>query len=533
MIFVRLKKLWHKLSPNPSPKESFEDFSPKNESFDPAEITSNLDNNLETLLKTFKNSSDFSIKRFYIEKNKEEPLAILYLDTLVDTITLNKNILEPLMHKSMKYSSSNKQSIIDFLDKSCITVSDVIQTKEMQEIITGILLGKVILLLHNHSEVLIIDCKKSMERDIEEPLLESVSRGARDGFTESVHTNISLVRQRLKDPFLKVRKLVIGERTQTEVCVLYIEDIVNSSLVKNVIQKLSSIQTDGILSDGYLEEYLEENPYSPFPQVDNTERPDKVVASLLEGRVAILVDGSPSTLVVPIFLIQLFQSPEDYYQRTLYAGMLRLLRYLSAFISVSFPAIYLSLLTYHSQFIPSTLIELLLTGRSELPFPAALEILILLFQVDLIQEASSRLLGRVGQAAGIVGSIVLGQAAIVANITSPSTVVVIATTFLSSYVVPRYALSFSLRILRYLMIFAASFLGIYGVIMAWLIIIIHLCSIESMGTPYLAPISPTKIQSLKDSIVRFPIKKMVNRPSELNPKKLVRKGESIHGTRKK
>ena len=484
-----------------------------------------LQSNVEMFSKTFEHCSDLSIKYFNLGIDKSLSAAILYIDTLVDTKIISASILEPLMLKIAVETADIKKSVIEFLENSRITVAGVEHSKKMKELISVILSGKVILFIDKFSDGLIINCKMFKERSIIEPLMESVNRGPREGFTENINTNISLVRQRLKDPSLKIRKLIIGNRTKTEVAMIYIEDIANNDTIETVYDRLSKISTDSILGTGYIEEYLETTCYSLFPQVENTERPDKVVGNILEGRISIFVDGSPFANIVPALFIQFFQSPEDYYQRTVYSMALRLFRFISAFVATSLPAIYLSLVSYHSQLIPSKLIDLLLNGRAQLPFPATLEVILMLFLVDLIQEASSRLLGRVGQAAGIVGSIILGQAAIAANIAAPATVVVIATTLLSSYVLSSYVMEFAFRLIRYLIIFAASFFGIYGVAMSWLVIIIHLCGMKSINTPYLSPIAPLKVSDLKDSFIRLPLLNMFKRPQGLEPKDNVRRKE--------
>ncbi len=481
-----------------------------------------LQSNVEMFSHTFEHCSDLSIKYFNLGSDKSLRAAILYIDTLVDNKIISASILEPLMLKITAETADIKESVLEFLENSSITVAGVEHSDNIKELISGILSGRVILFFDKFSDGLIINCKMFKERSIIEPLMESVNRGPRDGFTENINTNIALVRQRLKDPSLKIRKIIIGERTKTEVAMLYIEDIANSDTIESVYAHLSKISTDGVLESGYIEEYLETTRYSLFPQVENTERPDKVVGNILEGRISIFVDGSPFASIVPAFFMQFFQSPEDYYQRTVYSMALRLFRFISAFIATSLPAIYLSLVSYHSQLIPSKLIDLLLNGRSQLPFPATLEVLLMLFLVDLIQEASSRLLGRVGQAAGIVGSIILGQAAIAANIAAPTTVVIIATTLLSSYVLPSYVMEFAFRLIRYLIIFAASFLGIYGIAISWLLIIIHLCDMESINTPYLSPIAPLKVSDLKDSFIRLPLLNMFKRPQVLEPRDNVR-----------
>lgn len=516
---ISINKIWSKIAEKMPLTKKNRGFS---NSTAPAIITKNLETNIELILNVFKNCSDLSCKHFNIGTEKNTYAAILYIDTLVDNKIIHSDILEPLMQNIRRENINTKESLIDYLKNSNIISGSVTNTNNTKQLITEALLGKIILFVNHCDEGLLIDCKLLQERSIIEPLMESVNRGPRDGFTESVKTNIALVRQRLKCPTLKIRKLVIGERTNTDVVMLYIDDIANKDAVDNVYSRLSLINIDGILESGYVEEFLETNPYSLFPQVDNTERPDKVVACLLEGRIAIIVDGTPMVSIVPSLFIQLFQSPEDYYQRTFYTAFVRITRYLASFLATSLPGIYLSLVSFHSQLIPSKLIELLLNGRSQLPFPATLEILLMTIMIDFTQEASSRLLGRVGQTVSIVATIVLGQAAVSANIAAPVTIVVIAATTIATYILASYPMEFTFRIIRYLIIIAASIFGIYGVVLVWLWIIIHLCGLKSINSPYLAPIAPFKGSDLKDTLIRLPLRKMFRRPLTLRPKDIKR-----------
>lgn len=477
---------------------------------------------VKELTDNFKDCSDFSIRQYSTSPLSSTQYTLLYLETLVDKSFLQHSNIELVTQKIsngsyLSITSKGKSSLpggVDPILSQLDVKTDVLSF--------AILSGKVVILLENLTEAYSLDCAKTMERSISEPLLESVNRGPRDGFTEALHTNVALIRQRLKDPSLKVRTLLLGKRTQTEIAMLFIDDIADKTLVDNVYGKLSSIDTDGILETSYIEEYLEETPFSPFPQVDHTERPDKVVSNLLEGRIAIMVHGSPFCSIVPALFVQFFQSPEDYYQRSIFSSFVRLFRYASSFVSISLPGFYLSSVSFHSQLIPSKLIELLLHGREQLPFPAVIEVLLMLSLLDLMQEASSRLLGRVGQAAGIVGSIVLGQAAIAANIAAPTTVVVIATTYLSSYVLPSYTLEFSFRLIRYAMCIVSSLLGIYGFTLLWLYILIHLCSIQTSNIPYLSPLIPLNVSDLKDSFIRISNRKMKRRPMSIRPQNLTR-----------
>lgn len=490
----KFKKLKEKTSKNPPVRSETMPHPSKN-------LLSN------TLIQTFANCSDFKIRQFLVGTKTKFVGYLFFFDTLVDVDRIDESILQPLlMHQETFEFERDEKNFLQTLSQCTLSHAKLSMSQDLTHITQEILNGNIVLQMENFSEAILLDCGLDQKRTITEPLMESVNRGPRDGFTEHLNTNLNLIRYRLKDPLLQVEHITLGKRTRSQIALVYLKDLADASIHEKILQKLSQTSYEGILESSYIEEALESSPWTLFPETDHTERPDKTVACLLEGRFVILTQGTPIALIIPSLFVQFFQSAEDYYQRSVFSSFIRLFRYFSSFLTIALPSIYISLATYHAQFLPSKFIILFMNGRSDLPFPATLEVLIMLLISDLIQESSSRLLGRIGQAAGIVGSIILGQAAIASNIAAPLTVVIISVTLLSSYVLPRYAMEYTFRILRYLLIVAATILGIYGIGLFLLCVLIHLASIESMGIPYLAPITPSHPSYLKDTFIRSPLK---------------------------
>ncbi|SCX95820.1 spore germination protein [Alkaliphilus peptidifermentans] len=442
---------------------------------------------------------------------------LLFTDGLVDSLNINENIIKPL-------NSIYKFNVAPFCDEKItlesitdyININEFEKIKNYKEIIDGIFSGDTVLMLQGFNEALMLNTKGWEARSLEEPAAESLIRGPREGFTESFRTNTGLIRRKLKDPKLKIKELTIGSRTNTSVGVLYMEDIVNKDALDEVIQKLQEIKIDGIFESGYLEQFLENNTYSPFPQLQVTERPDKVCGNLLEGRIAILTDGAPQALILPISFFQLFQSPEDYNERYMFGNLTRWLRYIGFFIATSFPSIYVALISFHQEMIPADLMLDLAKTRTQVPFPPVVEAILMELTIEFLREASARLPRTIGQTIGIVGAIVIGDAAVRANLASPAMVIVVAITAIGSYVMPHYSTTYPLRSIRFPMIFMAATFGAFGIIVTWIWIIIHLCSLDSLGYPYLSPLAPLNDDLLNDVLIRRPLWKIRRRPKTSN-----------------
>jgi spore germination protein KA/spore germination protein len=322
-----------------------------------------------------------------------------------------------------------------------------------------------------------------------------------------------------------VRHLIIGQRTQTDINVLYIEDIVKPAIVEDVLKRLESINIDGVLESGYVEHMIENSTFSPFPQMQNTERPDKVVGNLLEGKVTILIDGTPFALIVPAVFAQFYQSPEDYYERFFIVMLIRFIRVLSFFLALFLPSLYIAFTSYYPEMIPSRLIMAMSAGRSTVPFPSTIEAILMEAASEILREASVRIPKPIGATIGIVGALVLGEAAVKAGLVSPVMVIIVSLTTIASYTSPCYSTSISTRVLRFPMILSAGMFGLYGIMLFTLLIAIHLVSLKPFGVPYLSPLSPLNLRGMMDFIIRAPLRNLKRRPSMFHPQDEVRVNE--------
>ncbi|WP_051569109.1 spore germination protein [Alkaliphilus transvaalensis] len=480
-------------------------------------LSKKLNENLLQLKDIFSDCCDIIYRKLKINVgNTSLDLLMVFTDGLVDTQTINEHIMKPITTYQPSPTLKTLSSFTLDTLKNVITINNVDEVSNYQEVLYAILSGDTVLMVNGFDIGLSLNTKGWAERTVEEPPAESVIRGSREGLTENLSSNVGLIRRKLKDTSLKAKELIIGTRTQTMINVLYMDDLVNKQLLNDLINELESIEIDGIFESGYIEQLIEKHPYSPFPQVQVTERPDKICGNLLEGRIIILVDGAPLSLILPMSFFLLFQSPEDYNERIIFGNLLRLLRFLGFIIATSFPSIYVALISFHQQMLPADLIVDLSKTRAQIPFPPVVEALLMELTIELLREASARLPGTIGQTIGIVGAIVIGDAAVRANIASPAMVIVVAITAIGSYVLPHYSTTYPLRFLRFPMIFMAATFGAFGIIIAWAWIIIHLCSISSFGFPYLSPLAPYDSEFTKDTVLRKPFWFLRQRPKVAN-----------------
>jgi spore germination protein KA len=380
----------------------------------------------------------------------------------------------------------------------------------VDETLGDLLSGNTILILDQVKEALSIGLRKWEKRSIGEPQTETVVHGPREGFTETLRVNTSMLRRKIKNANLRLEAMTIGEQTHTVICIAYIEGIVKPGLIDELKKRLGAIRADSVLDSGYIEAYIEDAPYSIFPTVGNSERPDTIAGRLLEGRAAIIVDGSPFVLTVPMVFIESFQSAEDYYIRSYFASTLRFIRVLSFLITILAPALYVAITTFHQELIPTQLLFSMTAGRSNVPFPALVEALIMMIMFDILKEAGIRLPKPVGSAISIVGALVIGQSAVAAGLVGTFMIIVVSTTAIASFVVPAQMDAVSL--LRYMFLMLAGFLGGFGIIMGFLFMMAYIVSLKSFGVFYLAPITPLNRRGMNDCFVRLPLWKMVKRP---------------------
>lgn len=479
-------------------------------------ILSDLKKNLDVLKNILSSSSDAVIREFNFGGNSQAQGALIYFNGMVNKDAVNNSILKPLMYST--FIETNNISVdllnLDIIIKNVLTISEVEKVTLFADLLNDLLSGSTILLINGSSEALIINAKEMKRRGVKEPLTEGLVRGSREGFTESLQTNTTLLRSIIKDPDLCLETLKIGDKTRTEVCIAYLKDIVNKELINEVRTRLQRIHIDAVLESGYIEQFIEDAPFSIFSTVANSERPDKVASKILEGRAAIFIDGTPFVLTVPMLFAESFQSPEDYYSRTFFSGIIRFVRFLSFIISILAPAVYVALTIFHQELIPTQLLISIAAGHESVPFPAVLEAFLMIVTFEILREAGVRLPRPVGSAVSIVGALVIGQSAVSAGLISPLMVIVVAITAITSFVVPSQ--TDSTAILRYILLILAGLAGGFGILMGMIVTFIHLASLRSFGIPYLWPVAPLSLSGLKDVFIRMPVWTMTSRPKPMS-----------------
>lgn len=466
-----------------------------------AKIGRRLDENLRLLARFGGPSFDVAVRRFKVAG--KVPAALVRLDGLVDSKTVEE-ILQSLMLDSRLVGEPERGAAIEEVAmERLLTVTEVRQANDINDMFTALSIGDAVLLFDGVAQALLCDAKGFQTRSIVEPDAEKVLRGPREGFIESLRTNTSLIRRRIRIPHLWIESLTIGELTRTEVAFAYIKGLAREKLVREVRERLKRIKTDSILGSGYLEGFIMDDPLSLFPLVARTERPDRAAAALLEGRVVILVDGSPHVLIVPVELSMELQSPDDYYENSLAGTFIRVLRYLSLLLSLLLPGSYVAIINFHQELLPTGLLLRITATREGVPFPVVVEVLLLDTLFEILREAGVRLPAAIGPAISIVGALILGDAAIRAGLVSPAVVIVIALTAIASFTAPAFSLGISIRILRFVFTIAGGGLGLFGVQFVLLVTVVFLCSLRSFGVPYLTPIAPLIWQDLKDAVLRI------------------------------
>ncbi|UOQ46518.1 spore germination protein [Halobacillus salinarum] len=479
-------------------KDRVVDSSIREESKDPVQPCSgNLSKNVDYLLEEFKHTDDLKIR---VLKNGKA--ALLYFDSLTDQEKVQENIFAPL-----------EMGRID--DISEIPNSKV--TENLEQVIITLLRGHAVYLEEGRKRAYQFNVTSAFNRTVEEPANEKIIRGSHDGFVENLLININLVRKRIEHRDLKVKYYKLGKKTNTNIALIYMEGITDPVVLQKIETRLKDISADMIHSPGYVEEFIEDSTLSPFPQMLNTERPDRVTANIMEGRVAILAEGSPTCLIAPSTFFMFYQSPDDYNMRWYTGTFVRLIRLMSFLIAVGFPAFYIAIVSFHFEVIPDELIIPVKSSINEIAYPPIMEAFVMVVIIELIREAGIRLPQPIGQTIGIVGGLVIGDAVVRAGLVSNLMVIVVALTAIASFVVPSNELSTTLRLLTFPLIILAATLGFLGIVFGLLFIIIHLVKLESFGVPYFAPVAPLRLADLKDTFVRIPLYQMKKRPKDAHP----------------
>ncbi|GAB7388185.1 spore germination protein GerKA [Bacillaceae bacterium] len=480
-----------------------------------------LQENLQEIRETVGYSPDVIVREFRIGEGGNIHAAIAYTEGLADTKLIHELLEELMLHvreTALEAELALRKNLLQLLKDVAIPLGDMKDVKDFPSLYNHLLAGETILLLDGFDRAVALSTRGWQDRGVNEPSAQTVIRGPKESFTETLRTNTSLIRRRIKDPRLWLETFSIGRVTKTEVAIMYIKGIAKDEIVAEVRKRLKRIDIDGILESGYIEELIQDETFTPFPTIHNTERPDAIAAGLLEGRVAILVEGTPFVLLVPALFTMFFHASEDYYQRSDIGNLLRMLRYLAFFISLLGPSLYIAITTFHQEMLPTQLLISLAAQREGIPFPAFIEALMMEVAFEILREAGVRMPRAVGQAVSIVGAIVIGQAAVNAGIVSAAMVIVVALTGIASFVSPTFNMAISARIIRFgFMALAASF-GMYGITIGLIAMVLHLCSLRSFGVPYMAPMGPFIPVDQKDSILRFPWWALRTRPRLISQK---------------
>ena len=488
-------------------------------------ISADLSVNRERIGSAFGNSPDLVTRDLLTGARGRISALVIHIDGLVDKRLLAEAVVERITGLQLEWT--DPAQAYEDLKTRLLASSGVEEVDTLGEFIGGIARGDAGVLVDGVAKGLVCALRGWEQRSVEEPTTESTVRGSKEGFVEALRTNTSLLRRRIMSPQLWIEEVTIGRITRTRVAIAYIAGVVNEDIVEEVRNRLKRIDVDAIHESGNIEEFIEDAPLSPFPTIARTERPDRVAGALTDGRVAILTDGTPFVLIVPATFTMFLTSSEDYYERYFAGSAIRLLRIAAFFISLTLPALYVAVTTFHQEMLPTPLVLGIAAQREGIPFPAVVEALLMEFAFETLREAGIRLPRVVGQAVSIIGALVVGDAAIRAGLASPAMVMVVAFTGIASFATPVFSLAVAARLLRFVMTVLGGALGLFGVAMGMFALLTHLTCLRSFGVPYLEPLAPLVLSDLKDALVRVPWWAMGRRPEFTGKKAPMRQAPGL------
>lgn len=477
-------------------------------------ISSSLKENILMIKKIFRlpYNKDVIMREFVISAKPPRQAMVLFIRGLVDNTAITASVLAPLF--GVKEENPLNDDSLELLVTKYLPSNQAIRVADFRAVVKEINSGYTALFVDGASGAVLIETKGFERRAVGRPAIEETVRGSQAAFTETLLTNISLVRLALRSPDLVTEIITLGKRSQTDCAVIYLESVANPDLVTEVKRRVSSIVTDSI-TPGTLDQFIEDHPAIPFPQIISTERPDRVSSHLTEGRIAILIDGDPFALVVPVSLFTLFQTPDDFALKAPLGTFMRILRFAAAFFTIVIPAIYMAISYYHQEAVPTDLILAIAGARERVPFPSIMEVLFMEISFEIVREAGIRVPGLLGETVGIVGGIILGQAVVAANLVSPITVVIVAITAIASFAIPDFRMGMTVRLIRFLFILAGLLLGLIGIGSLLFLLTGVLCWMKSFGVPYLTPLAPKTMPGV-DVVFRGSVFRQEERPDELN-----------------
>ncbi|RXZ81714.1 spore germination protein [Paenibacillaceae bacterium] len=478
-------------------------------------ISSTLEDNLKNINTYFADCNDLKILPWSYGPELAQTAFSVYFDTLTKSASTRyiKDTLQNLVaHELGPATEVTVQDVIDFFDKDGLTSPHAELMNDFNQTIRGILDGKIVTFFDGWEKAIAYTALDIEQRQASEPITEPTVQGPHVSFIENLDRNIGVIRNLLKSPNLKFEFFTTGKQTQRTVSYGYLNGIVKPETLTEFKQKIASIDQEEIVEVSYLEEWIEDSPYSPFPQVRYTERPDTAVAALLDGKIIAMVNGSPAMLICPGNFMEFFTTTEDYYYRTIFSSLIRIIRVAAFILALMLPSTYIALSTFHSELIPTVLLLAILNTREGIPFPAMVEALIMEFFFELLREAGIRLPRPIGSAVSIVGALVIGQAAIQSQIASPVMVIVVALTGIASFALPQYNMAIAIRILRFPLMFLAATFGGLGIMVGIILIYLHLAALRSLGQPYMTTLAPLDLDKLRDAIIVLPRRLLLYSP---------------------
>jgi spore germination protein KA len=504
-VWARLRRLWRERhEEKTSSPEGVERLSPR------------LDRNVDRIKAEFGDSADLQVRRLRIGRDGCIHALLISIDGLIDKKYLTDAVVRPLTQCDIPAGCGSE--IFQYLKEQMLAVTDISETHHMTRVFMALGGGDSVLLIQDVANALIFDTKGWEQRGIEEPITESTIRGSKEGFVENIRTNTGLLRRRIRSPRLRIEEHLLGRISQTRIALAYVDGLADEQILREIRSRLDRIDVDAIQGSGQLEEYITDAPYSPFPVWMPTERPDRAAGALLEGRIVILMDGTPFQLVAPATFTMFLDTAEDYCASYFIASLLRPLRFGAFAASLVLPSVYVAIVTFHQEMLPTPLILSIAAQREGVPLPTVFEALMMETIFEVMREAGVRLPRIVGTAISIIGALVLGEAAIRAEVVSPIMAVVVAATGIASFSVPIYTFGIAPRMLRFVFLFLAGSMGLFGVIAGLFALHIHLVSLRSLGMPYLEPLAPLVVSDLKDSLIRAPWWSIDTRPRLLGRK---------------
>ncbi|MBM7569018.1 spore germination protein [Paenibacillus sacheonensis] len=448
----------------------------------------------------FRESSDFVYLR---QSNHVDHYLICFLKSITDINVLNEQILD--------FISKNAGLLFDELFEE-LPIAEKELSSDWDEIRNKLLLGYVAIQQAPTAETILLNASSSKGRTVSKPEIEFNVEGSKEALVESLDINLNLIRKRLPVASLRIKELHVGDVSKSRVAICYIEDITNEQYIQTCLQRIGDIQFDTVTDITVIQQIMEDNSNSIFPQMLGTERTDRIVWGLTLGQVCIVVDGSPNAILGPVTFQHFFASYEDYYLPWLIGSIIRMIRFTSVMFSILASSVYVAVLTYHGHGISNAFLPTIIASRINVPFPPVVEVLIMELAIELLREAGARLPSKIGQTIGIVGGIVLGTAAVQASLTSNFLLIIVALSAMASFTTPVFRMSNTIRILRFPFILFAQLWGLLGIFMCSIIVVTHLLRLTSLGMPYLVPFYPLRLKSLTDTIIRPPYSKFHQRP---------------------